>query len=469
MHFLPAKMTTIRKASDSCPVSAGIGFASALLWISMFGSALDASTERPFGGDGFLWVAIGILSLISVPLTLCMPVQSRTSPTWTRPLAGVVGALISLLSPLLFSFGLSGWLCACGVGAACASCLLLRWGELLGQMSARSSLICVSTAAISLFVGKITAVLCFSGEQASLGLLATLPAITLLLLNYCIKHVRKNKDYAFYNSDNITSLGCVVAFCALFSITLKLMDSITPKLGQDMLISCLAGIVLLVVGLRLFAFKRPLDFFGDVRTLLVVTSIATASCVLIWESVFDGIAAAVSLGIRELTRFYLFLLQADIARHSEYPPSVIFGVGWACCGIPRAPFCLWQINGSEQTEILVAILLMVIVMACTLVKPPSGLRPPFSDITPDMASPSSPVAAPDLEPTTQLADNLGLTNRETEVLVLICAGRTRSYISDTLFISENTVKYHTKNLYRKAGVTSKQELIDLYRRARGGT
>ena len=54
-----------------------------------------------------------------------------------------------------------------------------------------------------------------------------------------------------------------------------------------------------------------------------------------------------------------------------------------------------------------------------------------------------------------------LTERETEVMYLICMGRSKGYIAETLSISENTVRSHSRHLYSKLGVHSKQELLDL--------
>lgn len=54
-----------------------------------------------------------------------------------------------------------------------------------------------------------------------------------------------------------------------------------------------------------------------------------------------------------------------------------------------------------------------------------------------------------------------LSQREREVTELLLHGNTVPAIARKLFISENTVRGHTKNIYRKLGVHSKQELIDL--------
>lgn len=52
-----------------------------------------------------------------------------------------------------------------------------------------------------------------------------------------------------------------------------------------------------------------------------------------------------------------------------------------------------------------------------------------------------------------------LTRREEEVLALLLQGCTRSEIARELFVSGNTVKTHVRNLYRKTGVTGKDELV----------
>ncbi len=59
-----------------------------------------------------------------------------------------------------------------------------------------------------------------------------------------------------------------------------------------------------------------------------------------------------------------------------------------------------------------------------------------------------------------------LTKREIEVVDLICYGYTNSDIAKMLFISEHTVKDHTKNIYRKMDVHSRHELASVVNRLR---
>ncbi len=64
-----------------------------------------------------------------------------------------------------------------------------------------------------------------------------------------------------------------------------------------------------------------------------------------------------------------------------------------------------------------------------------------------------------------LADSFGLTKREAEVAVLFVRGRSTPRIAEDLYISSGTVSTHLRNVYRKTGVHSRQELLDLLDKA----
>lgn len=68
--------------------------------------------------------------------------------------------------------------------------------------------------------------------------------------------------------------------------------------------------------------------------------------------------------------------------------------------------------------------------------------------------------APKLD-TDALADHLGLSPREREVLPLLLDNLNTQQISEALIISQGTVKSHTHNIYQKAGVSDRMSLIQL--------
>ncbi|MBI1805482.1 MAG: response regulator transcription factor [Ignavibacteria bacterium] len=62
-----------------------------------------------------------------------------------------------------------------------------------------------------------------------------------------------------------------------------------------------------------------------------------------------------------------------------------------------------------------------------------------------------------------LAD-LGISQRESEVLHLIAAGHSNQEIADTLFLSLNTIKKHTSTLFRKLEAERRTQAIENARR-----
>ena len=60
-------------------------------------------------------------------------------------------------------------------------------------------------------------------------------------------------------------------------------------------------------------------------------------------------------------------------------------------------------------------------------------------------------------------ERYGITPREREIIELICTGKTNQEIADGLFISLATVKDHNHNIFRKAGVRNRVQLVNLFR------
>ena len=59
----------------------------------------------------------------------------------------------------------------------------------------------------------------------------------------------------------------------------------------------------------------------------------------------------------------------------------------------------------------------------------------------------------------KMDSNVKLTNRENEILQLLAKGMNRNEIAAKLFISDETVKMHTKNLYRKLKARNKIDAL----------
>lgn len=61
----------------------------------------------------------------------------------------------------------------------------------------------------------------------------------------------------------------------------------------------------------------------------------------------------------------------------------------------------------------------------------------------------------------EVSETYKLSPRESEILVFLAQGRTRTYIQEELVLAENTVKSHVAHIYTKLGVRDRQDLIDI--------
>lgn len=69
------------------------------------------------------------------------------------------------------------------------------------------------------------------------------------------------------------------------------------------------------------------------------------------------------------------------------------------------------------------------------------------------------IAAPDFQLNEPERQRLGVSKREYEVLELIAQGLSNQEIAGKLFVSPNTVKTHSSNLFMKLGVRRRTEAI----------
>jgi DNA-binding NarL/FixJ family response regulator len=56
-------------------------------------------------------------------------------------------------------------------------------------------------------------------------------------------------------------------------------------------------------------------------------------------------------------------------------------------------------------------------------------------------------------------DKYSLTEREIDVLKYITEGLNNNEISEKLFVSHNTIKYHTRNIYEKMEITNRAQAV----------
>ena len=135
------------------------------------------------------------------------------------------------------------------------------------------------------------------------------------------------------------------------------------------------------------------------------------------------------------------------------------GVGLSA-GLPEASsHCFATLKRYRPSFSLVSLLFVTVTVVLALNDSAFAQRRIFADL--DVAAPVPAVFESLDAGCERLGAECGLTVREVEVLQMLVKGRSKSYIAETLFISENTVRSHSKHIYQKLGVHSKQEVLDL--------
>ena len=86
----------------------------------------------------------------------------------------------------------------------------------------------------------------------------------------------------------------------------------------------------------------------------------------------------------------------------------------------------------------------------------------------DEAAPANDSTTRDIASACQaIAGRYGLTARETEVLVELASGHSSKYVAGILCVTPNTVRSHTKNIYAKLGISSRDEMLEIIRAQEG--
>ena len=162
----------------------------------------------------------------------------------------------------------------------------------------------------------------------------------------------------------------------------------------------------------------------------------------------------------DLLVLFTWLTVVDVARHAKLNSSVVIGVGWAFyAGSFAGGSMLASWFFAMQVDVAVTTLLMfalALVGTFCLEVRDQDTKWIFAELSGERSSAPEDHRSID-ERCAAIGQQHGLTPRELEVMQMLCKGRTKSYIAETLYLTENTVRSHTKHIYTKLDVHSKQE------------
>jgi len=163
----------------------------------------------------------------------------------------------------------------------------------------------------------------------------------------------------------------------------------------------------------------------------------------------------------QIAHMLILIAVVDLSQRSFFPPYILFIVSEMAYSVTdwSTGFLIAANNIYSLSSEVVAILFFVAIAALAFFLPQrvpaaTGILFDLNRYIP-LAEEQGKIESS----CNALANQYDLTKRELEIMQLLCQGRSKPYIAETMYLSENTVKSYTKNLYKKLSLHSKQELI----------
>lgn len=444
------------------------------VWIYWFNTTplRRTATSTPW------WLSIyGVMAFAMIAVATWFALRPPSVPDGTSavrkfdiPLTVLMGATtISTAAQGLLGSETSVWTWANTIAAGlCMGWGYLRWSIPYAELGIRDATACLFG---SYLLGPIVKVF-FDVAPDLTGAVAALllPAVSLAsLMRIERSHwvaPYEHRGSILYRKDTYSSLA-PVAVCVLVFCIVRRLPGLIALDGPEGFGVHLVGHLIevgLSVAVLIWVFKmnRSIDFawlwrfvFLFLATALVLSGVGVDAGV---RTICNGVATS-------LIVIVLWLLLSDIAHHSKAHPFAVFGFGWSLyVGGSYIGSILGHLLLSGNTgtwtvpACLGALWLIGIVMVFCLGSANPDVRRIFDDIN---------GRVPVQEHTTidmrcnRLGAERGLTDRETEVLKLLAKGRSKAFIAEELYISENTVRAHSRRLYAKLEVHTRDELQDL--------
>ncbi len=408
-------------------------------------------------------------------------VQATYLPDW--PIAALMA---------LFTLPAAGMLVPTGTVMAAAAIstviteigmawLFVRWGVFLSRLGLRETVGCIFGAHV---VGCAVKLLLFYVPATMVAIpVAALPLVSILTLHQASLRTpglgkglpadigadsrdegTAGKEGAFPAGD-VWCTGAQGSWgplwkVAAFIVVWRLIFCLTRVEGISISLStvcCLAEIAVAVLILYMLLVRSGSFTFQQVWSIFLV--LLGVALLFTAEESLAGAGASVLAAAGSLLVMFLWLVFADISHHSTLHPFFVFGAARIAYEAPSLiastvpGLADMQATGMFYNCAALFCLLAFSVLFFDLRDPTLALV--FSDFQKHEgeASPDALQSACD-----EAAAVYGLTAREAEVLLLLCQGRTRAYIAETLYLSENTVRGHTQHIYTKLDVHTKTEL-----------
>lgn len=467
----------IQKSRKPCeqihwPRKGGFGIACCGIWclhVWMFFIAHLSAANTPSPRWLNLYLVLSVALVVVAFLAFRLPTIPWNKANWPFAVAGLAGTMMLAIGVSVSNLSVL-YVTGLVVGGCSLAWGYLGWIAFFAQLDARSTVWYLFLACILGSVAK--AILSFFPESIAYMLCAGFPVASYVFLSRAIrKHLpkRTSKRVVLYSNLRDFKPLWKVAFtivlytfactCIAHHCRMTFLNSnysmIPLGLGRILeIILCLAILYWVFIANGTLGFSQ---LWGTV-TVLTATSLLSIALGLDVAIGYALVGVAIDIIVA-----YFWLAIADAAHHSSLHPFTLFGFSWLLYTVPRfLGDCFMDafpsLLNSELFSFGFLYIIVVTMVTCLGSRNPYVQRI-FSDL--DDTDPAPKDFALIDERCEAFASTHDLTPRETEIMKLLCKGKSKVYIAETLFITENTVKGHCKRLYAKTNVHSKRELQSL--------
>lgn len=457
----------------------GLGFLWAWIYATWLTPVVFPNSSGLTTNNDLSW----ILSTASVAVTLFVLAailrdRDISSIKGVYLIAGVGTALGSVISAAEPLFGISSTALNVIGGittGVTTGFLWMMWGEFTGKVEQEFAELFVPWCVA---VPLVVMIMCsfVSGPVAGF-VICCLPAISAWMLYLSFKDDEVVKPVPLlsaeerpnYLSDFIrVGIGSLVIYTCI-SFAWGQMDYATMTGWGDthLIVYAVGAALAMVVAIFSIAFSRRMDIFGLYRWLVPVVLFA-----LLFLSIDTYWTRSLSLMLTTIGQYgfdiVIWIYFSRFVRKGICSGSFAIGInrGFVQCGVFSGSLLATLtlraiVSGAISLEMVVLVISAIMTTVVLIVLNRKDQLERMMIIEPvETASSKSKLIDYDAV-CDRLAQENNLTAREREILAYLARGRSLPYVREVLVLSKNTVDTHAKNLYRKLGVHSRQELIDL--------
>ena len=451
----------------------------------LFGNNLLLAHRLPIGFTVGGAVSIAGFLAFCVTVVVCWYYSDRIALLKSRRVCTVVSAILAALALLRYAaerFDVIIWPLAILVEVACGiafAVMLIMWVADMWVLNRRAAVrvmilsMCIA-AGCAAFVANVSASMY---RYLAIAVCLALSGLSYLAASHHVEaeeflsrdETRRNIKFDMRTSASLFITATAYGFCL----------SVIAEFGE-------IGFTIVAASILLAAILAAVSmvFLGDHGVLLGtifrwMCPVLTAGFVVMpFASGFVLHACAtlvLAVCVVCLMSLLVTLVQVKI-RFKVQPvyacARVLVPCAWGALLGLVAAIVEYELAGVIGSAALVVLsMLIVVLLSVSAAVAPYGIDMLTMPIEPDSEAEEPEDEERDLHAWKTACDKIakeyGLTPREIDVFMLLAKGRNAKVIERELFISVYTIKGHNNNIYRKLGVKSQQELIDMvesYRR-----